>query len=227
MSSLIEAIPCRDPSKRHPGTRFRITAETPNARACYVLAHGAGAGMDHPFATAVAGELAKRHIATLALSVSCYMERQSRRLIRSTADGAGDCPHRNCCGAQMVAKTSTHSLRQVIRRVVMTSQAQAKAPLENVRGLAFLGFPLHPTGRSLRMIARQHLFDVKIPMLFLQGTRDIAGVTRRTSNRSVKSRWQACNAQIACGRRSFFSRAKRGPVGTTRRFSARLLDAFF
>jgi hypothetical protein len=52
----------------------------------------------------------------------------------------------------------------------MTSQAQAKAPLENVRGLAFLGFPLHPAGRPSHDRA-EHLFDVKIPMLFIQGTR--------------------------------------------------------
>jgi predicted alpha/beta-hydrolase family hydrolase len=53
----------------------------------------------------------------------------------------------------------------------MTSQAQAKFPLENVRGLAFLGFPLHPAGRPSHDRA-EHLFDVEIPMLFLQGRRD-------------------------------------------------------
>jgi predicted alpha/beta-hydrolase family hydrolase len=53
----------------------------------------------------------------------------------------------------------------------MTSQAQAKTPLEGVRGLAFLGFPLHPAGRPSQDRAA-HLFDVQIPMLFLQGTRD-------------------------------------------------------
>jgi predicted alpha/beta-hydrolase family hydrolase len=53
----------------------------------------------------------------------------------------------------------------------MTSQAQAKAPLGGVRGLAFLGFPLHPAGRPSRQRA-DHLFDVRLPMLFLQGTRD-------------------------------------------------------
>jgi uncharacterized protein len=53
----------------------------------------------------------------------------------------------------------------------MTSQAQAKAPLPRVRGLAFLGFPLHPAGKPSRDRA-EHLFEVQIPMLFLQGTRD-------------------------------------------------------
>jgi hypothetical protein len=53
----------------------------------------------------------------------------------------------------------------------MTSQAQAADPLRGVRGLVFLGFPLHPAGRPSQDRAK-HLFDVKIPMLFLQGTRD-------------------------------------------------------
>mgnify|MGYP002714271391 FL=1 len=53
----------------------------------------------------------------------------------------------------------------------MTSQAQAKAPLESVRGLVFLGFPLHPAGKPSSERAA-HLAEVKIPMLFLQGTRD-------------------------------------------------------
>jgi uncharacterized protein len=53
----------------------------------------------------------------------------------------------------------------------MTSQAQAAAPLGGVRGLAFLGFPLHPAGKPSDQRAR-HLFDVQVPMLFLQGTRD-------------------------------------------------------
>jgi predicted alpha/beta-hydrolase family hydrolase len=53
----------------------------------------------------------------------------------------------------------------------MTSQAQARAPLPDVRGLAFLGFPLHPAGKPSRERA-EHLFAVQIPLLFLQGTRD-------------------------------------------------------
>jgi predicted alpha/beta-hydrolase family hydrolase len=53
----------------------------------------------------------------------------------------------------------------------MTSQAQAVAPLASVRGLAFLGFPLHPAGRPSEQRAK-HLADIRLPMLFVQGTRD-------------------------------------------------------
>ena len=166
MSSL-EAIPVEIPvsdTVRVSG----LLRTPPNARACYVLAHGAGAGMDHPFMTAVAAELAKRHIATLRYQFP-YMERQSRR---------PDPPQM----AQATVRTATAAALKWLPKLPliaggksfggrMTSQAQAKAPLENVRGLAFLGFPLHPTGRPSHDRA-EHLFDVKIPMLFLQGTRD-------------------------------------------------------
>jgi predicted alpha/beta-hydrolase family hydrolase len=140
----------------------------PRARACYVLAHGAGAGMDHPFMTAVAAELGKRHIATLRYQFP-YMEHRSSRpdrpeMAQATVRSGAAAALKWLPKLPLIAGGKSFGGR-------MTSQAQSKTPLENVQGLAFLGFPLHPAGRPSHDRA-EHLFDVKIPMLFLQGTRD-------------------------------------------------------
>jgi predicted alpha/beta-hydrolase family hydrolase len=140
----------------------------PRARACYVLAHGAGAGMAHPFMAAVAAELGQRGIATLRYQFP-YMERGSRR----------PDPPKLAHAAVRAAAAAAIRLRPELPLIAggksfggrMTSQAQAAAPLPGVRGLAFLGFPLHPAGRPARDRGK-HLFDVQIPMLFVQGTRD-------------------------------------------------------
>jgi uncharacterized protein len=140
----------------------------PRARACYVLAHGGGAGMDHPFLVTAAAELALRGIASLRYQFP-YMEHRVKR---------PDSPQL----AQATARAATATARGLVPELPliaggksfggrMTSQAQAKASLPGVRGLAFLGFPLHPAGRPSQDRAR-HLFEVQIPMLFLQGTRD-------------------------------------------------------
>jgi len=139
-----------------------------NARAYYVLAHGAGAGMAHPFMSAVADGLAERGIATLRYQFP-YMERGSKRpnaprLAQATvraamAEASGLAP-----GLALFAGGKSYGGR-------MTSQAQAESPLPGVRGLVFLGFPLHPPGRPSDERGK-HLFDVRIPMLFLQGSRD-------------------------------------------------------
>jgi len=138
------------------------------ARACYVLAHGAGAGMDHPFMRSVAAELDQRGIATLRYQFP-YMEQRAKRpdvpqVAQATVRAAAAAALRLLPGLPLVAGGKSFGGR-------MTSQAQAKAPLPGVRGLAFLGFPLHPAGRPSQDRA-QHLFDVQIPVLFLQGTRD-------------------------------------------------------
>jgi len=138
------------------------------ARACYVLAHGAGAGMDHPFMRSVAAELDQRGIATLRYQFP-YVEHGAKRpdvpqVAQATVRAAAAAALRLLPGLPLVAGGKSFGGR-------MTSQAQAKAPLPGVRGLAFLGFPLHPAGRPSQDRA-QHLFDVQIPMLFLQGTRD-------------------------------------------------------
>ena len=138
------------------------------ARAFYVLAHGAGAGMDHPFMRSVAAELDQRGIATLRYQFP-YMEQRAKRpdvpqVAQATVRAAAAAALRLLPGLPLVAGGKSFGGR-------MTSQAQAKAPLPGVRGLAFLGFPLHPAGRPSQDRA-QHLFDVQIPVLFLQGTRD-------------------------------------------------------
>ncbi|TWT11477.1 alpha/beta family hydrolase [Reyranella sp. CPCC 100927] len=139
-----------------------------HARACYVLAHGAGAGMTHPSMAAVATELAARGIATLRFQFP-YMEQGGRRpdppalahaAVRAAVAEAG----RQAPTLPLIAGGRSFGGR-------MTSQAQALSPLPGVRGLAFLGFPLHPAKRPSDERAK-HLADVNIPMLFLQGTRD-------------------------------------------------------
>jgi predicted alpha/beta-hydrolase family hydrolase len=140
----------------------------PQARACFVLAHGAGAGMTHPFMEAVATGLAERGVATLRYQFP-YMEKASKRpdppgiaqaAVRAAVAEAG----RHCVNLRLIAGGKSFGGR-------MTSQAQAAAPLAGVRGLAFLGFPLHPAGKPSSDRAK-HLADVHIPMLFMQGTRD-------------------------------------------------------
>jgi predicted alpha/beta-hydrolase family hydrolase len=138
------------------------------ARACFVVAHGAGAGIAHPFMEAIASGLAERAVATLRYHFP-YMENGSKRpdppaIAHATVRAAVDETARRCPGLPLIAGGKSFGAR-------MTSQAQAKTPLPGVRGLAFLGFPLHPAGKpSIDRAA--HLSDVKIPMLFLQGTRD-------------------------------------------------------
>ncbi len=133
-----------------------------------MLAHGAGAGMTHPFMAAVAAGLASRGIASLRYQFP-YMERRGKRpdpppVAQLTVRAAVAAAARALPHLPLVAGGKSFGGR-------MTSQAQAKAPLQGVRGLAFLGFPLHPANRPGQDRAT-HLFDVHIPMLFLQGTRD-------------------------------------------------------
>ena len=138
------------------------------ARACFVFAHGAGAGMTHSSMEAVAQGLAERGVASLRYQFP-YMEKGSKRpdtppiahaAVRSAVAEAG----RRCAGLRLIAGGKSFGGR-------MTSQAQAAAPLAGVDGLAFFGFPLHPAGKPSDDRAG-HLSDVKIPMLFLQGTKD-------------------------------------------------------
>jgi uncharacterized protein len=139
-----------------------------NARACLVFAHGAGAGMSHPFMEAVATGLCDRGIATLRYQFP-YMEKGSKRpdapaVAHAAVRAAVGEAARLCPSLPLIAGGKSFGGR-------MTSQAQAIAPLPGVRGLAFLGFPLHPAGKP--SVARAaHLSDITTPMLFLQGTRD-------------------------------------------------------
>jgi predicted alpha/beta-hydrolase family hydrolase len=138
------------------------------ARACFVFAHGAGAGMTHPFMEAVAFGLGERGIATLRYQFP-YMEKGSKRpdppaIAQAAVRGAVAEAGLRCAGLPLIAGGKSFGGR-------MTSQAQAAAPLAGVRGLAFLGFPLHPAGKPSSDRAK-HLAEVHVPMLFLQGTRD-------------------------------------------------------
>ena len=139
-----------------------------DSRCCTVLAHGAGAGMAHPFMASVAAALAERGIATLRYQFP-YMEQGGRRpdppaLAQATVRAAVAKATELMPGLPLIAGGKSFGGR-------MTSQAQAASPLAGVRGLAFLGFPLHPAGKPSDERAR-HLLAVKVPMLFLQGTRD-------------------------------------------------------
>jgi len=138
------------------------------ARLLYVLAHGAGAGMRHPFLETVAQLLGERGVGTLRYQFP-YMERRASRpdppavaaaAVRAAVAEAG----RVAPGLPLVAGGKSFGGR-------MTSTAQAEAPLPGVRGLVFLGFPLHPPGRPGDSRA-EHLAQVQVPMLFLQGERD-------------------------------------------------------
>jgi predicted alpha/beta-hydrolase family hydrolase len=140
----------------------------PQARACYVFAHGAGAGMTHASMETIATGLGERGIATLRYQFP-YMEKASKRpdppaVAHAAVRAAVAQAMQSCPDLPIVAGGKSFGGR-------MTSQAQAIAPLAGVRGLAFLAFPLHPAGKPSSDRAR-HLSDVKIPMLFLQGTRD-------------------------------------------------------
>jgi hypothetical protein len=145
-----------------------LLMQPPQARACYVFAHGAGAGMTHASMEKVAAGLAERGIATLRYQFP-YMEKGSKRpdapavahaAVRAAVSEAG----RRCGALPLIAGGRSFGGR-------MTSQAQALSPSPGVRGLAFLGFPLHPAGKPSSERAK-HLTGVNIPMLFLQGTRD-------------------------------------------------------
>src|SRR5216117_4404335 len=145
-----------------------LLVRPPDARLLYVLAHGAGAGMRHPFLESIAQGLAERSIATLRYQF-LYMEQRARRpdppaVAAATVRAAVAEAARVAPGLPLIAGGKSFGGR-------MTSTALAEEPLPGVRGLVFLGFPLHPPGRPGDSRA-EHLAQVQIPMLFLQGTRD-------------------------------------------------------
>ena len=139
-----------------------------HASACYVVAHGAGAGMEHPFMAAVADGLHARGIATLRYQFP-YMQAGAKRPDRPQL-------------AHAAVRAAVGKARELLPALPlfaggksfggrMASQAQAERPLPGVRGLVFLGFPLHPAKKPSTERA-DHLARVEVPMLFLQGTRD-------------------------------------------------------
>ena len=150
-----------------------ILERPPAARAMLVLAHGAGAGMRHRFMNQLAAALGERGVATLRYHFP-YMEAGRRRpdrpaLLEATVRAAVAEAARRAGDLALFAGGKSMGGR-------MTSQAQAAEPLPGVRGLVFAGFPLHPPGAPATARA-EHLARVRVPMLFLQGTRDeLAGL---------------------------------------------------
>jgi predicted alpha/beta-hydrolase family hydrolase len=151
------------------GTSVSALWQAPaDAQAAYVFAHGAGAGMRHAFMEALAGALATRGVATLRYQFP-YMERGSKRpdapaLAQATVRAAVAAALAQAGALPLFAGGKSFGGR-------MSSQAQAAGPLAGVRGIAFVGFPLHTAGKPATTRAA-HLAEVEVPMLFLQGTRD-------------------------------------------------------
>lgn len=138
------------------------------ARALYVFAHGAGAGMAHRFMAAAAAGLARRGFGVLRFNFPA-MERGAKRpdppaLAHAAVRAAVDAAAQLAPGLPLIAGGKSFGGR-------MSSQAQAAMPLPGVRGVAFFGFPLHPAGKPATDRAA-HLAEVGVPMLFLQGTQD-------------------------------------------------------
>jgi hypothetical protein len=164
-SSGSQPVKIRIDGDRNVSGLLQVPAD---ARACLVLAHGAGAGMVHPFMASVAQGLAEHGVATLRYQFS-YMERGSKHpdaphVAQATVRSAVAEAARLAPGLPLFAGGKSFGGR-------MSSQAEAESALPGVRGIAFLGFPLHPPGRSSNERGK-HLVDVNVPMLFLQGSRD-------------------------------------------------------
>jgi len=195
--------------------------QTPTrARACLVLAHGAGAGMTHPFMATVAAGLSERGIATLRYQFP-YMEHGAKRpdppkLAHAAVRAAAAAAHSALPQLPLIAGGKSFGGR-------MTSQAQAAAPLPGVRGLVFFGFPLHPAGRPSAERG-QHLFDIKIPMLFLQGSRDTLAALEQLEPLGKALGKRATLTLFADADHSFHVPARSGR--TDAQIMCEMLDAF-
>ena len=185
-----------------------LLQEPPNARACYVFAHGAGAGMSHRYMEAVARGLAERGIATLRYQF-LYMELGSKRpdlpalahmVVRAAVSQATE-----LTGLPLIAGGKSFGAR-------MTSQAQAKEPLPNVHGLAFFGFPLHAADKPSSSRGA-HLADVHVPILFIQGTRDkladlslvqplVAGLGKHATLKTIQHADHGFDVLVGSGRKA-------------------------
>lgn len=165
---MAESSEHRIPLGEPTGDVSAILIRPPDATSLYVLAHGAGAGMRHPFLGRIADALAGQGVATLRYQFP-YMERKTRRpdspaVATATVRAAVALARRLAPELPIIAGGKSFGGR-------MTSTAQAAEPLPGVRGLAFLGFPLHPPGKPA-VTRGEHLDAVRVPMLFLQGDRD-------------------------------------------------------
>jgi uncharacterized protein len=199
-----------------------------SARACYVFAHGAGAGMRHASMEAIAQGLAERGIATLRYQFP-YMEKGSKRpdppaVAHATVRAAVAEAAKVCAGSPLIAGGKSFGGR-------MTSQAQAKEPLDGVKGIAFFAFPLHPAGKPA-LDRAAHLFRVEIPLLFLQGTRDALAdlsllrlVVKDVSNLSLSHPGEQATLHLAEGADHSFHVLK-SSGRNDREVLTEILDAF-
>lgn len=150
------------------GAVSAIYIEPPHAHTLFVLAHGAGANMRHAFMETIAARLAEAGVATLRYNFP-YMEAGGKApnppaVLEATVRAAVEQGSALAGGRRLIAGGKSMGGR-------MTSQYMAKHHDARVRGVAFLGFPLHQPGKP-GMARAEHLADVQVPMLFLQGTRD-------------------------------------------------------
>jgi uncharacterized protein len=159
----------RETTVDYPGGQVTALLDAPaSPTMVYVLAHGAGAGKGHAFLADVAGRLVARGVAVLRYNFP-YMDAGRNRVdpvevTSAVVRGAVDRAQELVPGVPCIAGGKSFGGR-------MTSEAQSRAPLPGVRGLAFLGFPLHPPDKPGTTRA-EHLANVHVPMLFLQGDRD-------------------------------------------------------
>jgi hypothetical protein len=186
-----------------------------DARALYVFAHGAGAGMNHKSMVSNAEGLAARGIATLRYQFP-YMEKGSKRVdppsfAHATVRAAVAEAERLAPDLPLFAGGRSFGGR-------MTSQAQAESALPSVRGLAFLGFPLHPAGKP-GIERASHLEQVRIPMLFVSGDRDalaelqllgpvIAGLCDRATLHVIRDADHSLKVRASSGRSSVEAEAE-------------------
>jgi predicted alpha/beta-hydrolase family hydrolase len=167
-SHIGEGIPIRFSVTPESGEVSALLLRPEGAQWLLVLGHGAGAGMRHPFMEAISGQLARRRIATFRYNFP-YMEQGSRRpdptsVLLETARRAVAVANDAAADLPLLAGGKSMGGR-------MTSMAAAEESLPRVRGLVFFGFPLHPAGKPSTGRG-EHLTGIRVPMLFLQGTRD-------------------------------------------------------
>jgi predicted alpha/beta-hydrolase family hydrolase len=182
---------------------LRLIPSAPNAH--LVLGHGAGAGMRHVFMEAIAERLASRQVATWRYQFP-YVERGDARpdppsVATATVRAAVLEAARRLPGVPLFAGGKSFGGR-------MASTAASLTPLPEVQGLVFLGFPLHPAGRS-SIDRAAHLDHVTVPMLFLQGTRDalcdlelLGRVLKRLGRRASLHLWDGADHSFHVLKRS-------------------------
>ena len=155
-------------ASRSAGEVSALLCRPPDAKLMLCLAHGAGAGMRHAFMEAISERLAAHGVATFRYQFP-YMEKGSRRpdvrpLLLATVRGAVAAAREAAPDLPLVCAGKSMGGR-------MSSLAASETPLGGVRGIVFFGFPLHAAGKP-ETVRADHLAQVPLPMLFLQGTRD-------------------------------------------------------